>query len=81
MRVSSVIEGSPAADAGLLPGDHIIRYGDSRLYGYGDLRSVTQSGEQGEDTVVEVERDGVPFEVVMPRGVLGVQVDAERVLP
>ncbi len=71
-RIGNLLPGSPGAAAGLREGDRIVRYGDQRVFGGGDLEYATLQGSYGEPVVVEVERDGATFTLTLPRGPIGV---------
>ncbi len=70
--VSSIIGSSPAQVAGLQPGDEIIRYDGSRVFSMNDITQATMTGEPGQNVVVDIMRDGLTMQVVMPRGPLGI---------
>lgn len=72
ISVSSVIESSPAQSAGLRPGDEILRYDGERVFSMTDLTRRTLEGAAGESVVVDVMRDGIPMQVVLPRGPVGI---------
>lgn len=72
VRVDDIIEQSPAAMAGLKPGDEIISYNGERVYSIQDLNNSTVQGELGEPVVLTVKRDGVETRVSMERGPLGI---------
>ena len=72
ITISNVIESSPAHSAGLRPGDEILNYDGKRVYGMTDLMQQAIQGEPGQNVVVDIVRDGVHMQVVMPRGPLGV---------
>lgn len=72
IRISNVIDSSPAQSAGLRPGDHIIRYDGERVFSMSDLTRQALAGAPGENVVLNITRDGVPMQVVIPRGPLGV---------
>jgi len=67
---------SPAADAGLQPGDQIVRYGGERVFNSRDL--IERSMEGNGMVVVELVRDGTSMEVVIPRGPLGIEIGRRR---
>lgn len=81
VAVREVIDGSPASDAGLLSGDVILRYGESRVFDPRQLRDGTLAGEAGEPTPVEIERDGQTLRVWVPRGPLGVHLAPVKAEP
>ncbi len=70
--VSSIIGSSPAQVAGLMPGDEIVRYDGNRVFSMSDITEATMVGEPGQNVVVDVMRDGLTMQVVMPRGPLGI---------
>jgi hypothetical protein len=76
VRVDDVLAESPAAGVGLQSGDMIIRYGDARLFAPRDLVDQTHGGSLGETVRLEVSRNGERFEVEVPRGPLGLRVNA-----
>ena len=73
--VTDVYTSSVAAGAGLQTGDKVIAMADTKIYSARDLRSIATSGSEGELVPVTVERQGVRFEVFLPRGPLGVRTD------
>lgn len=72
VTVSSVIGSSPAQTAGLQPGDSIVRYDGQRVFSMTDLNMAALEGEAGASIVVDIERDGVPMQIVIPRGPIGI---------
>lgn len=62
--VGNTVEGTPAAAAGLEPGDTILEANGQELSWFADLRDVT-SGRVGRPTEYLVERDGRRFSVTM----------------
>ena len=78
VEISSVIGSSPAQSAGLQPGDEIVRYDGERVFSMTDINLASMEGEPGQNVVVDFVRDGVPMQVVMPRGPLGVTGDRRR---
>jgi len=79
--VASVIEGSPAQLAGIAAGDVVLDYADSRVFGYTELRDATRAGQRGEYVLVRVQRGPSTLELSVPRGPLGVRLEADRVDP
>jgi C-terminal processing protease CtpA/Prc len=73
--VSDVYTSSAAEGVGLQAGDKLIAMADSRVYSMRDLRAIATSGLEGDLVPVTVERQGVRFEVFIPRGPLGVRTD------
>ncbi len=74
VAVGSVMHSSPAQTAGLQAGDRIIRYGGERVFSNRDLNAQTMQGTPGQNVLVEIEREGVPMQVVLPRGPLGISI-------
>ena len=70
--IGSVLESSPGQAAGLQRGDEIVRYGGARVFDVNDLNQQTMVGQAGESVIVDIVRDGVPMQVVLPRGPIGV---------
>lgn len=70
--ISSVMPSSPAQIAGLQPGDRIVSYAGTRVFGVGELNAQIVQGSPGENVLLDIERDGVPMQVVLPRGPLGI---------
>lgn len=81
VAVNEVLQDSPAAVAGLQPGDLVLRYADARIFAPNELVNATRSGRSGEWVRVEVQRGGQRFEVQVPRGPLGVVVAGSRSQP
>jgi hypothetical protein len=77
VAVSNVLASSPAARAGLQPGDQIVAYDGRRVFNGGDLVQETMAAGTG-SVVVDVLRDGAPMQVVLPRGPLGVEIGRIR---
>ena len=72
VAVGSVIDSSPAQRAGLQHGDRIVRYDGERVFGMSDLTRQTMAGPPGQQVMVDILRDGIPMQVVIPRGPLGI---------
>lgn len=81
VQIQSVLENSPAAEAGLRAGDQIVRYNDTRTYGPGELRRASQGGQAGETVALRVVRDGEQIDIYLPRGPLGVQMTGVSAKP
>jgi hypothetical protein len=76
--VRSVIKGSPAALAGLQPGDQIRSYAGERVFNMRDVSRLTLQGNEGETVLLEVERDGTTLQLTIPRGPIGVSSSSYR---
>lgn len=72
VSISSVIESSPAHAAGLLAGDEIVRYGGERVFSMTELTQQTMQGIPGENVAVDIVRNGITMQIVMPRGPFGI---------
>jgi len=72
IAVSSVLEGSPALTAGLQPGDQIVSYDGRRVFSMDEITTLTMTGEAGQNVLVDISRNGVPMQVSIPRGPLGI---------
>lgn len=79
--VRNVLGVSPAAQAGLQPGDLIVSYAGERVYSNQQLVGATTEGHAGDLVRVEIERNGEPRTVFLPRGPLGVQIGPRVVRP
>lgn len=78
VSIGNVLESSPAQRVGLQPGDQILNYDGARVFDASDLNQQTMLGEPGESVVVDITRDGVPMQVVLPRGPIGVSTGRNR---
>lgn len=72
VTVSRVYEGSPALAAGLRPGDQILRYDGRRVFSMNDIVDLTMEGQVGQGVAVDILREGIPMQISLPRGPLGV---------
>lgn len=75
MQIDRVVAETPAASAGLRPGDKIISYNGERVFHMGDLRTQVYRVEPGKTVAVEVQRAGSSSREVIyvPSGPLGIQ--------
>ncbi len=71
IAVATVIETSPAAKAGLRPGDIIRAYGGERIFTNEQLVSLRSGGDRGAPVTLDIVRNGLPMQVTMPRGPMG----------
>ena len=70
--IGRVFANSPAEQAGVQPGDRIVRYDGERVFSMMDMANrIMQSPAEG-NVVVDIERGGVQMQLVIPRGPLGV---------
>ena len=76
--IGTVFDSSPAQMAGLLPGDEITHYDGTRIFSTFDLTRQAMQGDEGENVVVNITRDGIPMQLVIPRGPLGINTGRQR---
>jgi len=81
VAVTSVMAGSPAEQTGIRQGDILLRYNNHDVFSWNEIRQATTRGELGEYVTVDVLRDGQVMNLTLPRGPLGVKLDATRVEP
>lgn len=81
VKVSLVMAGSPAESNGLQKGDVILYYGDQKIVNVNDMRKVALEGDIGGLANIEVLRDGNHMTLTVPRGTLGVQLEAIQLNP
>ena len=79
--VSSLLSASPASNAGIQPGDTILKYNNKRVYNWSDLTTATSEGTPDETVTVTIERNGQLQQVYLPRGPLGVRLTTDSVAP
>jgi len=79
--IREMLQGSPAKAAGLLPGDMVLSYDRKRMFATRDLQNATAGGRAGESVPVEILRNGQPMTLYIPRGPLGVYLDADSAKP
>lgn len=72
VAVGAVLESSPGQRAGLQPGDEIVTYDGQRVFSYGDLSEQTMNTQAGQSVVIDIVRDGVPMQVVVDSGPIGI---------
>ena len=73
ISAGSVMNNSPGANAGLQPGDEIVAYNNKRVFSIYGLNRMTASGKEGENVLIEVERNGESVQLTIPRGPIGVE--------
>lgn len=81
IRISSVMLGSAAEDAGIQKGDIVISYNDNRMFTWQELKDATSEGQLGEYVSISIYRNGEIFSFSVPRGPLGMQLGAARLEP
>ena len=72
VAVGSVLESSPGQRAGLQSGDQIVSYNGQRVFSFGELSDQTMSATSGQPVVVDIVRDGIPMQVVVDAGPIGI---------
>jgi predicted metalloprotease with PDZ domain len=81
VSVISVLATAPAGTAGILVGDHILRYDNQRIYSGIELRQATTGGNASDSVSVQVVRDGKTLEFYLNRGPLGIRMNSVSVAP
>jgi len=81
VKVRSVMTGSPAESSGFEPEDIILSYDNKKILSWPDIRAATIEGEIGSFISVEILRDGEQISLTVPRGTLGVELDATQIEP
>jgi hypothetical protein len=79
--LSDVLQNSPAAAAGIEPGDILVRYGGRAIFDIRDLISETTRDGPGSTVPVDLVRDGQRRRVYVPRGPLGARIEGTRHFP
>ena len=72
VNIGNVLANSPAQQAGIQPGDEIVRYDGERVFSMMDVAGRIMQTEAEGNVVVDIVRDGLPMQLVLPRGPLGV---------
>ena len=73
--LGELLENSPAAEAGLLPGDEIISFDEERVFTAAALKLLTVGGTPGAWTEIRVLRRGEERRFFVPRGPLGTRLE------
>lgn len=81
VAVSSVLAGSEAESAGVIPGDIIEAYAGEPVFSFTDLRAATTSGLRDESVPVTIRRDDRLIETWMARGPIGVTLQVDSASP
>jgi len=81
VSVTSVFPSAQAGIAGIVSGDHIVRYDNQRIYNGLDLREATTGGNAGDAVALEVERDGKTIQFYLARGPLGIRMNSVSIAP
>jgi hypothetical protein len=75
--VRDVLDRSPAAMAGLRPGDIVLSYDGSRIFGREELNQAISFREEEEQVQIEVLREGRVQRVSVPGGPIGALMTAQ----
>ncbi len=75
--VSDVLRASPAMEAGILPGDVLVRYDGRRIFNRFELKRATTEGKAGSTVALDLVRAGEPLRIYTARGPLGVTMQVE----
>jgi len=81
IRITSVMLGSAAEQAGIQKGDVVLRYDNDRMFTWQELKDATSEGQLGEYVSISIYRNGEIFSFSVPRGPLGMQLGATRLEP
>lgn len=81
IKISSVMLGSAAEQAGILKGDIVLDYDNRRMFSWSELKDATAQGELGEYVSISIYRNGEIFSFSVPRGALGMQLGSTRLEP
>lgn len=79
--VKDLLQRAPGSDAGLQPGDEVLRYDGRRIFRTVELKDATVQGTPGERIALDVNRDGEVLRLYVERGPLGIQTRESRRLP
>ena len=74
VQVQAVVENSPAALAGLRPGDEIVSYDGNRVFDPRELFKFTSKEVSSGVVVVDIVRDGQAIQLVLPSGELNAEL-------
>lgn len=58
VMVHSIVENSPAAGAGIEPGDIILEINGEPIYTWGDMQDILKASKEGEEITLLVQKDG-----------------------
>jgi len=81
IRISSVMLGSAAEQAGIQKGDIVLSYNNNRMFSWQELKDATSKGQLGEYVSISIYRNGEIYSFSVPRGPLGMQLGATRLEP
>lgn len=81
VAITSILAGSEAELAGVIPGDIIENYAGEPVFTFTDLREATTSGIRNESVPVTIRRGDRLIETWMARGPIGVTLQADSASP
>jgi C-terminal processing protease CtpA/Prc len=81
IRISSVMLGSAAEQAGIQKNDIVLSYDNKNMYNWPELKEATTEGSLGEYVAISIYRKGEIFSFSVPRGPLGIQLGSTRLPP
>jgi len=79
--INEVMAESPAQQAGIEAQDIVLAYDGRRIFTWDELREATTQGQEGDTILVDIIRGGEEVQISIPRGPLGVKLDAARLEP
>jgi hypothetical protein len=79
--ITDVLDGSPASEARIRPGDEVLSYDGNRIFNPYAFKVGTSQGELGEWVAVEILRGGESYRLFARRGPLGVRLEHRVVRP
>ena len=62
VMVHSIVEDSPAEEAGIKPGDIILEINGTPIYSWDDIQNIVNSGKEGEEITLLLQRGGNSYE-------------------
>ncbi|MGI9287921.1 MAG: PDZ domain-containing protein [Pseudomonadales bacterium] len=81
VSVNTVLQNSPAKQAGLATGDAILSYDGQRVFSFRELIALQAQGSAGELVAMDISRDGQQMQIWIPRGPIGFQSRFESINP
>ncbi|MGI9295629.1 MAG: PDZ domain-containing protein [Pseudomonadales bacterium] len=81
VSVSTVLQNSPAKQAGLATGDAILSYDGQRVFSLRELTALQAQGSAGELVAMDISRGGQQMQIWIPRGPIGFQSSFQSVNP
>ena len=81
IKIASVMLGSAAEQSGIQKGDVVLSYDNKRMFTWQELKDATTEGQLGEFVSISIYRNGEIYSFTVPRGPLGTQLGATRLVP